>query len=69
MQLAKQLSALPTNKLLTGGGVAAVVSSAWAEVIPSVAPALGGPAVSALVGAVVAYAVTYWVPDRLNAPR
>ncbi|WP_282602846.1 hypothetical protein [Paracoccus sp. PARArs4] len=69
MQLAKQLSAMPTNKLLTGGGVAAVVSAAWAEVMPSMAPALAGPAVGALVGALAAYAVAYWVPDRVNLPR
>lgn len=69
MQLAKQLSALPTNKLLTGGGVAALVSAAWSEVMPSVAPALAGPGMAALVGAGVAYAVAYWVPDRVNVPR
>ncbi|MFN3275435.1 MAG: hypothetical protein ACK41U_12245 [Paracoccus sp. (in: a-proteobacteria)] len=69
MQLAKQLSALPTNKLLTGGGVAALVSAAWSEVMPSLAPSLAGPGMAALVGAGVAYAVGYWVPDRLNAPK
>lgn len=54
MQLAKQLSALPTNKLLTGGGVAALVSAAWAEVMPSPIPSLSGPAMAALMGAGVA---------------
>jgi hypothetical protein len=68
MQLAKQLSSLPTNKLLAGGGVAALVSSAWSEVMPSVAPSLAGPGMAALVGALAAYAVAYWIPDRVNEP-
>lgn len=54
MQIAKQLSALPTNRLLAGGGVAAVVTAAWLEVMPAVAPSLAGPAVATLVGMVVA---------------
>ncbi|MGR3250639.1 MAG: hypothetical protein ACU0DH_15715 [Paracoccus sp. (in: a-proteobacteria)] len=70
MQLAKQLSALPTNNLLTGGGVAALVSAAWSEVMPSIAPSsLAGPGMAALVGAFVAYAVAYWVPDRVNTAQ
>ena len=69
MQLAKQLSALPTNKLLTGGGVAAVVTAAWSEVMPSLALSLAGPAVATLVGTGVAWAVAYWVPDRVNVPK
>lgn len=69
MQLAKQLSALPTNKLLAGGSVAALVSAAWSEVMPELLPALAGPGMAALVGAGVAWAVAYWVPDRVNAPR
>lgn len=68
MQIAKQRSALPTNKLLAGGGVAAVVTAAWSEVMPAVAPFLAGPAVATLVGMSVAWAVAYWVPDRINAP-
>ena len=68
MKLAKQLSALPTNKLLTGGGVAAVVTAAWSEVMPAVAPSLAGPAVATLVGMGVAWAIGYWVPDRVNEP-
>lgn len=66
MQFAKQLSALPTNKLLVGGGVAGVVSAAWAEVMPTVVPSLAGPAMSALIGAVAAYAIAWFVPDRVN---
>lgn len=69
MNLATQLSALPTNKLLTGGGVAAVVTAAWSEVMPTLAPSLAGPAVATLVGMGVAWAVAYWVPDRVNVPR
>jgi broad specificity polyphosphatase/5'/3'-nucleotidase SurE len=69
MQLAKQLSALPTNKLLTGGTVAAVVSAAWSEVMPSLAPSLAGPAFATLVGMGIAWAVAYWVPDRVNVPK
>ena len=69
MQLAKQLSALPTNKLLTGGGVAAVVAAAWSEVMPVLVPSLAGPAVATLIGMGVAWAVAYWVPDRVNVPK
>ena len=69
MQIAKQLSALPTNKLLAGGGVAAVVTAEWSEVMPAVTPSLAGPAVATLVGMVVAWAVAYWVPDRVNVPE
>lgn len=69
MQLAKQLSALPTNKLLTGGGVAAVVTTAWSEVMPSVAPTLAGQAVATLVGMGIAWAVAYWVPECVNVPK
>lgn len=69
MQLAKQLSALPTNKLLAGGGTAALVSAAWSEVMPTIAPSLAGPGMATLVGAVVAYAVAYWIPDRVNVQR
>ena len=66
--LAKQLSALPTNKLLTGGTAAAIVSTAWAEVMPAYAPSLAGPGMAVLVGAVVAWGIGYFVPDRVNAP-
>lgn len=69
MQLAKQLSALPTNKLLAGGGVAAVVTAAWSEVMPVLVLSLAGPAVATLVGMGVAWAVAYWVPDQVNVPK
>ena len=68
MQLAKQLSALPTNKLLAGSGVASIVQAAWAEVMATAAPSLAGPGVSVLVGFVAAMLVGYFVPDRLNVP-
>ncbi|MBK4215819.1 hypothetical protein JJJ17_07775 [Paracoccus caeni] len=67
--LANQLSALPTNKLLTGSGVGSIVSTAWAEVMASYAPSLAGPGMSALVGFVAAIAIGYFVPDRVNAPK
>ncbi len=69
MTLAKQLSALPTNKLLTGGGAAAIVSTAWAEVMPAFAPSLAGPGMAVLVGTTAAWAIGYFVPDRVNAPK
>lgn len=69
MQLADQITAMPTNKLLAGGGVAALVSAAWSEVMPTVAPSLAGPGMAALAGALAAYLVAYWIPDRVNVPR
>lgn len=60
---------MPTNKLLAGGGVAAVDTAARSEVMPTMAPALAGPAVATLVGMCVAWAVAYWVPDRVNKPK
>ncbi|MGN7870562.1 hypothetical protein [Paracoccus sp. 22332] len=66
--LAKQLSALPTNKLLAGGGIASVVQAAWGEVMTTAAPSLAGPGMSALVGFLAAMLIGYFVPDRLNAP-
>lgn len=69
MQIAKQRSALPTNKLLAGGGAAAVVTVAWSEVMPAVAPSRAGPAVATFVGMVVAWTVARWVPNRVNVPK
>lgn len=68
MKLATQLTSLPTNKLLAGAPISAVVTAAWAEAMAGY-PNLSGPGMSALVGAVVAIAVAYFVPDRLNAPK
>lgn len=69
MQLAKQLSALPTNKLVASSEVAAIVTAAWSEVMPTLVPSRAGPAVATLVGMGVAWAVAYWVPDRANVPK
>lgn len=69
MNLATQLSALPTNKLLTGTGVSAIVTAAWAEVMATAAPSLAGPGMSALVGAAAALLIGYFVPDRVNVPK
>ena len=66
--LAKQLSALPTNKLLAGSGVASIVQAAWSEVMVSAAPSLAGPGRAALGGFLAAMVVGYFVPDRLNVP-
>lgn len=68
MILAKQLSSLPTNKLLVGGGLGPIATAAWVEIMSTYAPALAGPGMSALVGAAIAFAVGYFVPDRVNLP-
>lgn len=66
MTLANQPSVLPTNKLTVG----ALLAPAIAEVFQAYAPPeLSGPAMSALVGALIAMFVAYWVPDRANVPR
>jgi len=73
MKLATQLSAFPTNKLLTGASVTGIVTAAWAEVAPNYLPALAGPAMSVLVGAaagaVMGVVAGYFVPDRVNEPK
>jgi hypothetical protein len=69
----KQPDGMPTNKALTAASIAAVVTTyaqpVAAELWPQVAPAaLAGPAmtgaVAALVGAMAALIVAWWVPDR-----
>lgn len=74
--MARQTSALPTNKLAAGATVTAIVgtqlSPAVAEVWPQIAPAmLAGPAMTQLVAGVVALlagvAVGWFVPDRPQA--
>jgi hypothetical protein len=69
----KQPGLAPTNKAMTAAGIAAVVTTyaqpVAAELWPQIAPAaLAGPAmtaaVAALVGALAALAVAWWVPDR-----
>jgi uncharacterized protein YjeT (DUF2065 family) len=74
--MARQTSALPTNKLAAGATVTAIVgtqlSPAVAEVWPQIAPAmLSGPAMTQLVAGVVALvaglAVGWFVPDRPQA--
>jgi len=52
-----------------GRRVAPLGSAAWSEVMPTVAPSLVGPGMAALLGASVAYAVAYWVPDRVNVVK
>ncbi|MDB6454836.1 hypothetical protein [Falsirhodobacter sp. 20TX0035] len=67
MSLAKQTSLAPTNKLMAGGISAAVITSAWSEVFAAW-PAFSGPGMSTLAGILIAMAIGYVVPDRLNAP-
>ena len=76
MALAKQPSAMPTNKLAVGSAVTAIVgtqlSPAVAEVWPQIAPAiLSGPAMTEIISAVAALlaglAVGWFVPDRAQA--
>lgn len=65
---AQQTSALPTNKLLTGAGLATVVQGAWSEIMANVAPTLAGDNTAMLAGFIVAMIVGYFVPDRVNVP-
>ena len=76
MALAKQKSALPTNKLMVGSAFTAIVgtqfSPAVAEVWPQIVPAvLGGPAVTEIVAGLAALGaglvVGWFVPDRAQA--
>ena len=69
MKLATQLSAFPTNKLMTGSVVGPIATAAWAEVMATVAPSLAGPGMSGLIGFVAALAFGYFVPDRVNAEK
>ncbi|MCJ8139550.1 hypothetical protein [Falsirhodobacter halotolerans] len=69
MKLATQLSALPTNKLLTGSAIGPIATAAWAEVMATAAPALAGPGMSGLIGFIAAIVVGYFVPDRVNEGR
>lgn len=66
--LARQTSALPTNKLVAAVPVQALITAAWTEVMPAYAPDLAGPGMAALVGAVAAFVIGYLVPDRVNTP-
>lgn len=74
MALAKQASALPTNKLTVGALIAAAVQEVYPGLVaalvtsPELAAALTGPTVSMLIGALAGIAVGYFVPDRVNVP-
>jgi hypothetical protein len=69
MATAKQASALPTNKLSVAAMIGPAATEAWGAVMADLYPALSGPAVSMLVGALAAVAVGWFVPDRPNVPR
>lgn len=65
---ATQLSALPTRKAAIGI-VLASLTPALMEIYAQVVPAfLSGPSVQALVGALLALAIIWWVPDAPNMP-
>lgn len=69
MKLATQISALPTNKLMTGSVVGPIATAAWAEVMATAAPSLAGPGMSGLIGFGAALLFGYFIPDRVNSPN
>ena len=68
MALAHQASALPTNKLMVSALIAPAFTEFWGTFMSENFPALGGEAVTILVGALAALVVGYFVPDRANVP-
>lgn len=69
MTRVNQLSAMPTNKLMTGALVGPAASEFWGRIMTEHYPPLSGPEVSLLVGTIAAVAVAYWVKDRPNATQ
>ena len=67
MALAKQPSAMPTNKLSVAVMVGPAATEAWGAVMASVYPALSGPEMSMLIGGLAALVVGWLVPDRAQA--
>lgn len=68
MTLARQTSALPTNKLGVAALVGPAASEVWSNLMTEIAPSLAGDSVCVLVGALAALLVGYFVPDRANVP-
>jgi hypothetical protein len=66
MALVKQPSALPTNKLAVAALIGPAATEAWGAVMASVYPAVAGPEMSLLVGAVATLIVGWFIPDRAN---
>jgi len=66
MALATQLSALPTNKLLTGSIGAPLIGAAWQDFFSSIWPVLATDNISTLAGVAIAIGVGYFIPDRVN---
>lgn len=66
MKLANQPDFLPSNKLTVAAMIGPAVVEVWQVVAHA---ALAGPAMSALVGSVVALVVGYFVDDRANVPK
>lgn len=66
MTLVTQKSAMPTRKLAMAAAVGPAIAEAWAEVMLDIYPALAGPAMSALAGALAALICGYLIRDRKN---
>lgn len=76
--MARQRSALPTNKLAVGSAMAAIVGTQTAplvlEVWPQIAPAIlageiATQTVSMLVALLAGVVVGWFVPDQPNVPQ
>lgn len=66
--MARQPSALPTNKLAVAALIGPASTEAWGAVMATIYPPLSGPEVSLLIGAVATLVVGWFVPDRANVP-
>ena len=66
MAKAAQTSSFPTNKLSVAVLIGPAVTEAWGAVMETIYQPLSGPEMSMLIGALVALAVGYFVPDRPN---
>ena len=66
--MAKQASALPTNKLAVAALIGPATTEAWGAVMATIYPPVAGPEVSLLVGALATLIVGWFVPDRANVP-
>lgn len=68
MPLARQPSALPSNKLAIAALVGPAASEIWQSVMLDLYPPLAGDMTTMLVAGLITLFVGYWVPDRANLP-